>query len=300
MNIWESYCKADYYNFYFNTLVAKGLSREKAEALKIQYGHYLQRLKGTIFAKELKECATPTEFKEKLHDIFFNKWQNNLKYKEMPFHYEAYLSFLDSIQALHNDFINEEEKNRLISKDFDIPIEQLSIYETEYMRDGKLVALMNPQLLSILKEYIENEKLKPRKACMICESFYGDLLPNMEIKDYAALIHNLWGNSHKVKPGGKKSKMKIIYQDGHEEIYTTTDGMKAFIRFYGAEEVRKLKHVVRGVDFIVKMIPYGKEDKYEKVEENAFVCISNNTQDRLKLLRIINAQLGKKLKVEQV
>ena len=300
MNIWDSYCKADYYNVYFNILVAKGLSREQSEDLKIQFSYYLQRIKGTLFAKELKACVTPNEFKEKLHDIFYNKWKNYLKNKEIPFHFEAYLSFLDSMQALHNDYINDEERNRLVSKNFDIPIEKLSTYETDYMRDGKLVALMNPQLLSILKEYIEDEKLKPRKACVICESFYGDLLPQMEEKDYATLIQSLWGSSHKVRSGAKKSKLKITYPDGREETYAVSDGMISFIRFYGAEEVRKLKHVVRGEDFIVKNIPYGKEDKYEQVEEKAYVCISNNSQDRMKLLKIINVQLGKKLKVELV
>ena len=94
--------------------------------------------------------------------------------------------------------------------------------------------------------------------------------------------------------------MKITYPDGREETYAVSDGMISFIRFYGAEEVRKLKHVVRGEDFIVKNIPYGKEDKYEQVEEKAYVCISDNSQDRMKLLKIINVQLGKKLKVELV
>ena len=37
MNTWDAYCKHTYYNIYFDTLVAKGLSRERVEKQKEQY-----------------------------------------------------------------------------------------------------------------------------------------------------------------------------------------------------------------------------------------------------------------------
>ena len=300
MNIWEAYCKPAFYNIYFDTLVAKGMSRESAENLKRQYCTYLQRIKGTRFAKELKLCSTQEEFKEKLHEIFYDKWCDKVKYKEMPYHYEAYLSFLDSMQALHNDFINESEKKRLIDPNPEIPINCLTSYEMDYLKDGKLVALMNPQLLSFLKEYIEEEKLKLKRAMLICETFYGDLLPKMELKDYRSLIDNLWNSSRNVKKGGKHQKFKIVFPDGHEEILSTTDGMKRVILFYGINEVKNRKAIVRGEPFIVTYIPIGKEKQYEEMLPNTFVCITGNTIDRLKVLKSINIGLGNKLKIEIV
>ena len=300
MNIWEAYCKPSFYNIYFGTLVAKGMSRESAENLKRQYCTYLQRIKGTRFAKELKLCTTQDELKEKLHEIFYDKWRDNMKYKEMPFHYEAYLGFLDSMQALHNDFISESDKQRLIDPDPEIPIKCLTSYELDYLKDGKLVALMNPQLLSILKEYIEEERLVPRKAMLICETFYGNLLPDMELEDYSALINYLWNASHKVKNVSRRSHFKIIYPDGTEQITSTTDGMKRVILFYGIEEVRSKKFSIRNEDFIVKNIPVGKEAKYEIIEGTAGVCITGDSKDRMNVLRAINISLGNKLKIEWI
>lgn len=300
MNIWEAYCNPAYYNVYFDTLVAKGISRKHVITLKEQYQIYLRRIKDTIFAGQLEQCSTPDTFREKLHEIFYVKWCGKVKYEEMPYHFEAYLSFLDSMQALHNDFINESEKKRLIDPNPEIPINCLTSYEMDYLKDGKLLALMNPQLLSILKEYIEEEKLDTKLAMLICEKFYGDLLPKMELEDYLSLINNLWNSSRNVKKGGKHQKFKIVFPDGHEEILSTTDGMKRVILFYGINEVKNRKAIVRGEPFIVTYIPVGKEKQYEEMLPNTFVCITGNTIDRLKVLKSINIGLGNKLKIEIV
>ena len=108
MNIWKAYCNPSYYNVYFNILVATGINRETAEELKYQYTVYIQRLKNCRFASDLKKCTTPASFKEKLVEIFTVKWKNKMKFREMPILFENYLTFLDSMQALHNDFINPD------------------------------------------------------------------------------------------------------------------------------------------------------------------------------------------------
>lgn len=188
MNIWEAYCKPGYYNVYFDILVIKGLKREDVEALKHQYTVYIQRLKNCRFASDLKKCITPESFKEKLNEIFTIKWKDNLKFVEMPKLFEDYLTFLETIQALYGDFISPEEKRRLIDPAMDLPITDLTSYELENIKDGKLVVLMNPMLLSFLKEFIEVDKLTPAKATSVCRTFYGDLLPDMEPEDYVSLL----------------------------------------------------------------------------------------------------------------
>ena len=300
MNIWEAYCKPAYYNVYFNVLVAKGMSRDEAEKLKYQFGVYLQRLKGGCFAAELKKCTSPESFRKILTDIFSVRWKDRLKFTEMPMIFDDYLFFLDSMQALHNDYISSEEKQRLIDPYMDYPIAKLTAYEEKYMINGKLVALMNPMLLSILKDFIETERLALKRASSVCQTFYGELLPNMESEDFANLIASTWNVSRVVKKGGKRRQFKIVYPSGEEQLLSTTDAMKRVVEFYGFDVCMNLKVLVRNTPFLSKRIPYGLEKSYEEIEEGKYINIIGNTKDRQKAVATINVLLGKKLKIELV
>ena len=300
MNIWEAYCKPDYYNVYFDVLVAKGMKREDAETLKHQYTVYIQRIKNCRFASDLKKCITPEAFKEKLKDIFTEKWKNNMKFVEMPGVFENYMLFLESIQALYNDFISIEEKHRLINFSQDLPIESLTSYELDYMKDGKLVVLMNPMLLSCLKEFIEVDKLAPAKATSVCRTFYGDLLPEMESKDYVSLLEFWWNKSHTVKKGGKHKQFKICFPDGTEDIYSTTEGMKKIVMYFGFEECLKMKIMIQNNPFIVKYVPKGLEKIYEEIELGKYINLRGQTKDRLNVIRRIIISFNSPLKIELV
>lgn len=208
MNIWEAYCNPSYYNVYFEFLKAKGIKPEEAENLKEQYCVYLQRIKGTILGIDLEDITTKEVFLDRLKDIFYVKWAGKVKYQSMPAHYEHYLTFLDTMQVLHNDFINDKEEERLINLNINIPVKELTEYETQYLIDSKLVALANPQLLYILKRYIENHGIASKRLALVCKEFYGDLLPKMESEDYVRLISMLWTSSHQVKKGGGAIKSK--------------------------------------------------------------------------------------------
>lgn len=300
MNIWAAYCKPAFYNIYFDTLVAKGISRERAEKLKSHYCIYLQRIKGTRFGKELSAISNTEEFRAKLKEIFEVYWKDKVKYEEMPSHYYAYLLFLNSMQALHNDFISDEEKAKLISADPEIPIPQLTPYETNYMEGGKLVALMNPQLLYTLKEYIEKERYNDVRASLICRTFYGDLLPLMEAKDYKVLLEYLWGKNRAVKKGGKRNMIKVTYPNAEESTYKMFEGLKAIITFYGIEDVIKQKCYFREEPLIVKYVQMGKESIYERFDEKYHIRSMGNMKDILNIIRRINIHFGEKLKVELV
>ena len=239
MNIWEAYCNHGFYNIYFDLLVAKGMEKESAENLKALYFAYLQRIKGTVFAQELQAIDDPDVFLEKLHDIFEVKWKDNLKYKELPPHFYRYMKFLESMEALHNKFFNEAEKVRIEAMATK-GVCALTEYEREYMRSGKLVALMNPGLLKILHKLIVQEKLAPKKAALICRNFYGNLL-DMSPDEYAKLINDLWYPTRQIKKGGRHNMMRISYPDGVTEKNTTLEALKKIASFYGFDEVLKKK-----------------------------------------------------------
>lgn len=300
MKIWEAYCKPAYYNVYFDVLEAKGMNRQEVETLKYQFNVYIQRIKGCKFASELKKCTNPQDFRDKLTEIFTVKWKDNLKFTMMPQLFDDYLFFLDSMQALHNDYISAEEKCRLINPYIDYPIEKLTVYEEKYMKEGKLVALMNPMLLSVLKEFIEKERLSPHKASSVCHTFYGDLLPHMDTEDYANLLASTWHTTRVVKKGGKHRQFKITFPMGEFSQLSTTEAMKRVVNYYGFDACMHLKILVRNTPFLVKRIPYGQERNYEEIEDGKFINILGNTKDRQKALAAINVLLGKKLKIELV
>lgn len=296
MNIWEAYCNANFYNIYFNILVAKGMSREEVEKIKYLYIIYKQRINDSRFREELKDIEEPLLFLDKLHEIFEDKWKNHLKYKEIKKYFYEYLKFLDSMQALHNDYINDREKERLIQVDT-YRIGNLSEYETEYMRDGKLVALMNPTLLSILRERINEDGLATKRAPQICKYFYGKLV-NMSISDYATLINMLWDTSRRVKGGGRHKRFCITFSDGERKVLGTFEALKEIILFYGFNEVRAKKTLLRGEPLVVNYVNVGKEKYYDSIGENMYIYNQGNTEDRLNIARAINSMFGNKLKIE--
>ena len=300
MNIWSAYCNKDYYSIYFDILVAKGLSRKDAETIKLHYRQYIQRIKESPVRKELEECTTTEQFSKCIHELFEETWADYLKYKDIVQHFYNYLPFLDSMQALHNDYINNDERKRLVGCDIEIPIPELTPYETNYMVNGKLIALMNPQLLSFLKEFIEQDGRQPQRSAGLCVNFYGELLPSMTISDYVALIKYLWPIARKVKKGGKQNKMRISYPDGTSKTLTIFEAIKDIVLFYGEENILQKKLKIRREEFIVKRIPYGKEDLYEEISSGYYLFKNGGTQDRQNICNTINAMFGRKISFELV
>lgn len=296
MNIWDAYCNPAYYNIYFDLLVAKGMKREDAERIKERYNAYVQRIKKTCFAQELKVIDNTDMFLSKLHDIFEIKWGKHLKYKEIPLYFYNYLKFLDSMQALHNSFFNNEEKKRIKAM-ADSELEVLSEYETEYMKNGKLVALMNPGLLLILHELITEQRLSPPKASLVCLNFYKGLV-DMSAAEYALLIQNLWSPSRRIKKGGKHNMIKLTYPDGCSELYGTLDALKKIVLFYGFDEVCKKKLLMRNELFVCKNIAIGRENIYDSIEQGLYINNKGDAKDRLNLARLINKMFGSKLSLD--
>ena len=298
MNIWKAYCTPGYYNVYFQFLKAKGMKAKEAEGLKEQFTAYIQRLKESCFKMDLEKITTREEFLAKLDEIFNVKWEGHIKYHSMPHHYMRYLDFLDTMQVLHKDFINEDEKRRLIDPNFDVPLAKLTKYEEEYMVDGKLVALANPQLIYILKDFIDNSEMNPHRLTLVCEDFYGDLLPAMEAEDYRKLLEMHWYSSRRVRRGGQRNKIQLTFPDGRVEQYSISDAVVQVVSFYGFEECFKFKPQIRGNSVLVKYIPFGQEKFYREMGPSQYFRFDGNYRDFYNVLQMINMHFGKKLKIE--
>lgn len=306
MKIWEAYTSPDYYHIYFDILVAKGFKKSEAIEHKEHFRYYINaRIKKAPFInKRLESCTTKQEIIEVFDDLFNNLWRDHFKYPEVQKHFYLYLDFLDSVQALLGKFFNEEEKNRLIGTKQDMPLKELTKYENEFLVNGKLVALMNPHLLYYLKSFVEDRNYSSKLAAKICCNFYGDLLPNMEISDYAKLIDFLWPRKAKnsegkysktVRKGKMKKKIMITYPDGHSETFLQREGFIEFVKFYDFKLVLKKNLKIEGEKLLLTRI--GElEQKYQKVGEAMYIYIRGGLRERDGIMRTLNAMMGRKLK----
>lgn len=298
MNIWNAFCESKYYNLYFNILVKKFGDAAKVAKLKYQYQNYLTRIKDAPFlVNNLKSSNSPEEFEKVLSDIFDVKWANHIQYKEIPFHFKSFLSFLDSIQAIHNDYINDDEKDRLLQTDRPIIEGHLSKYELEYLKEGKLIALMNPKLLHILKHDIETRGLRPASAGMICKDFYGDLIPLMTAEDYIQLVKNLWTRSRKVQGNKRNSAIKIEFPTGDIKILSTQLALREVVLYYSIDKVLRFNLMLRGRPLLLRQQPFGDKDKYNELESGKYINITGNITDVINITRAINQLLGGKLQI---
>lgn len=298
MNIWEAYCKPGYYNIYFDLFVAKGMPREEVENMKQLFNAYKQRINESCFKQELKAINSPSEFLNRLKEIFEVKWKNHIKYTEVAELFYGYLKFLDSMQALHNDFINNEERKRLCGVNC-FNTGSLTCYETEYMVDGKLVALMNPTLLTMLRERINEDNLSTKRAPSICKNFYEGLI-DMSIGEYAELINIFWDKTRRIKKGGKHNKIKITFPDGEEKELTTLCALTEIVNFYGFNAVLDKNLQIRNEKFLVKYVNVGKEKIYDSFGERMYINNQGDSKDRIHMARTINRMFGDKLQIELI
>ena len=89
----------------------------------------------------------------------------------------------------------------------------------------------------------------------------------------------------------------ITYHDGEVELLTTLDALKKIVLFYGFEEVRNKKLLIRGIPLLTKYIPVGQESVYEKIGESMYILNIGNTKDRMNVARTINKMMGGELKI---
>ena len=300
MNIWEAYCTAKYYNYYFLIQGRKYNDINKANDLKGQYQALLQRFKESPFAAELKEINESSLFLQKLKLIFEDKWSGYLKYTEMPSHFYNYLSFLDSVQAIYGDYISPDWSKSLLNFRNEINDKKLSLYEKNYMIDGKLFALMNPYLLYILKKQIEEYKSKLAVCANICKDFYGDLIPSMTLKDYKELINLIWKENRHLQGNRRRDRIKITFPTGEEQLLYGFDALKAIVDYYSFEKVFKRKILVRDFPLLITQSLKPDESRYKNLDGNHYINYTGNMKDHLKTAHRINIDLGGELKIDQV
>ena len=75
------------------------------------------------------------------------------------------------------------------------------------------------------------------------------------------------------------------------------DALKKIVLFYGFEEVRKKRLLIRDTALLAKYVPMGQESMYEKFDESMYILNIGNTKDRMNVARTINKMMGGELKI---
>lgn len=302
MTIWDAYCDAGWRAGFHRLLCAKGMPAKEAGEIMYMFSEYVSRIKGTIFSSELAQINDRKEFAQKLDDIFQNKWKNHMKdsYRVIPAYFKDYLSYLDGAQAVHGIFFNDEEKERFDIENPDFPQKELTKYETDFMKDGKLVSLQNPALLSMLRYVLQKGDVSLTAIPRYCKNYYLQTIPSMKVSDFKPLIADIWDTAKVARRGKRDNKFEITYPDGVVEIMPTRDALKTVILYYGFQEVKLKRLKIRGNDLVVSMCPYGKEKNYEEIPGIGFFNVDGDVTDRRNMLNTINSIFGRKLKITLV
>lgn len=143
----------------------------------------------------------------KFFDIPDIKTLNDLKHHDYSAAMKQYVAFLSETQA----YARNEEEPALLSEGEPIPYgtqtepepEQESEpivhdWEAEFTdENGKLTRIANPELIDVLRPYLDTEYPKKAAAFNAIERFYGNRFPKMTLADWGKLMNEInWADPY--------------------------------------------------------------------------------------------------------
>lgn len=299
LTIWDAFCQPNWRNGYRRMLKAKGYSQSKIETIMYQFGVYVSRIKASPLAQKLATIDSRKDFSIQLSIIFNNLWKDNIKdnYREIPDHLLTYLNeYLDCAQAIHGEFFNDEEE-AMFGK-YNALQSELTKYEIDYIKDGSLQALMNPQLLNLLRISMDKQDCSFRKLPSICYNYYAITLPDMKPADFRTLIKDVWSAKGRVSTGTRNKAIAITYPDDRVEIYDSLNALIAIVNYYGFENVLAKHPFIRKRDLLKRYVVSSVE--YDLINDSQYICNLGNLTDRRNIANAINVLFNRKLKIDLV
>lgn len=239
---------------------------------------------------------------------FKEKWGNLY-----PTSFTAYIGFLQKLQndavdegelpdaAEEEDFIEEshEEEQTDIARDWE------TAYEDEH---GRLTKLMNPELLKLLRPYLDTDYPSFPPCFNIIGDFYGSRYPKMEFKDWGKLLKCIeWDKCNedgvipeeaKVK---KQSRQKICVQfpDGHISNHSKVmQTLVDVVMFAGPERVRDLNIIICNDNLVTSNLNPIYMNSYKDVGNGLYVNTCSDTKKKYAQIMEINESLDLGLIVE--
>ena len=247
------------------------------------------------------------EFKEKWGNIF-------------PAVFSSYIGFLQHSQISEYEEPVENEDDEDIEDEIEEEVsedgsdEQVNFakdwekaYEDEH---GNLTKLMNPELLKMLRPYLDTDYPSLPPCYNIIGDFYAGRYPKMQLKDWGRLFNGIeWDKCNEdgiipeeVKTGKKKSHiLRVTFPDGF--VIEDRNVSKTFaktIEMCTPDLVKELNIVLAGVDLVSDKVSeqYGRAQ--HQINDGSHVMTHMSTEKKREILQYISNSLGLDLKIDKV
>ena len=247
------------------------------------------------------------EFKEKWGNIF-------------PAVFSSYIGFLQHSQISEYEEPEENEEDEDIEDEIEEEVsedgsdEQVNFakdwekaYEDEH---GNLTKLMNPELLKMLRPYLDTDYPSLPPCYNIIGDFYAGRFPKMQLKDWGRLFNGIeWDKCNEdgiipeeIKTGKKKSHiLRVTFPDGF--VIEDRNVSKTFaktIEMCTPDLVKELNIVLAGVDLVSDKVSeqYGRAQ--HQINDGSYVMTHMSTEKKREILQYISNSLGLDLKIDKV
>jgi len=247
------------------------------------------------------------EFKEKWGNIF-------------PAVFSSYIGFLQHSQISESEEPEENEEDEDIEDEIEEEVsedgsdEQVNFakdwekaYEDEH---GNLTKLMNPELLKMLRPYLDTDYPSLPPCYNIIGDFYAGRYPKMQLKDWGRLFNGIeWDKCNEdgiipeeIKTGKKKSHiLRVTFPDGF--VIEDRNVSKTFaktIEMCTPDLVKELNIVLAGVDLVSDKVSeqYGRAQ--HQINDGSYVMTHMSTEKKREILQYISNSLGLDLKIDKV
>ena len=247
------------------------------------------------------------EFKEKWGNIF-------------PAVFSSYIGFLQHSQISESEEPEENEEDEDIEDEIEEGIsEDGSDEQANFAKDwekayedehGNLTKLMNPELLKMLRPYLDTEYPSLPPCYNIIGDFYAGRYPKMQLKDWGRLFNGIeWDKCNEdgiipeeIKTGKKKSHiLRVTFPDGF--VIEDKNVSKTFaktIEMCTPDLVKELNIVLAGVDLVSDKVSeqYGRAQ--HQINDGSYVMTHMSTEKKREILQYISNSLGLDLKIDKV
>ena len=247
------------------------------------------------------------EFKEKWGNIF-------------PAVFSSYIGFLQHSQISEYEEREENEEDEDIEDEIEEDVsedgsdEQVNFakdwekaYEDEH---GNLTKLMNPELLKMLRPYLDTDYPSLPPCYNIIGDFYAGRYPKMQLKDWGRLFNGIeWDKCNEdgiipeeIKTGKKKSHiLRVTFPDGF--VIEDRNVSKTFVKtieMCTPDLVKELNIVLAGVDLVSDKVSeqYGRAQ--HQINDGSYVMTHMSTEKKREILQYISNSLGLDLKIDKV
>lgn len=247
------------------------------------------------------------EFKEKWGNIF-------------PAVFSSYIGFLQHSKISEYEEPEENEEDEYTEDEIEDEVsEDGSDEQANFAKDwekayedehGNLTKLMNPELLKMLRPYLDTDYPSLPPCYNIIGDFYAGRYPKMQLKDWGRLFNGIeWDKCNEdgiipeeIKTGKKKSHiLRVTFPDGF--VIEDRNVSKTFVKtieMCTPDLVKELNIVLAGVDLVSDKVSeqYGRAQ--HQINDGSYVMTHMSTEKKREILQYISNSLGLDLKIDKV